>query len=209
MGCHDHMGKPRGGPPPPRGQTRGPSKRRVVSPPAQRPAHPVQVRQPVISPQPTPQRPPPAVPRRARPGRLTPQDHARVDRAAKFCVDAGLEGWPKAVASQVTDCLTPKTWNRLFGKRRQGDRKVLANIAKELLDGDKALRDFTGSVAGRVAGWLGGQALERSVAKEIAQRIPLPVDQKTVVVARGLQMSGTLLCVTRGIALSRCQCFID
>jgi hypothetical protein len=149
-------------------------------------------------------------PRRARTNDLTPPEQDRVDIAAEFCVDTIIDGWPEAVASQAQKCITDKTWNRLFGKRRQVDCKVLADMAKSLLDGKKALHDFVGSVASRVAGWLGAQGVERAVVNELAQRIPIPViDQKTVVVARGLQMIGILLCLSQGIPLNRCQSFID
>jgi hypothetical protein len=150
------------------------------------------------------------VPRRARPHNLTTHEQDRVDIAAEFCADALIDGWPEAVASQAEKCITDKTWNRLFGKRRQGDCKVLADMAKSLLAGKKALHDFVGSVASRVVGWLGAQSVERAVVNELAQRIPIPViDQKTVVVARGLQMIGILLCLSQGIPLNRCQSFID
>jgi hypothetical protein len=141
---------------------------------------------------------------------LTTHEQNRVDLAAAFCVDTVTDGWQEAVASRAADCITPKTWNRLFGRRRQGDCKVLADMAKSLLDGKKALHDFIGSVASRLTGWVEGQAVERAVARELAQRIPIPVlDQKTVVVARGLQMIGILLCLSQGIPLNRCQSFID
>ena len=160
--------------------------------------------------QPGPKRPHSEVPRRQRPNNLTTHEQNRVDLAAAFCVDTVTGGWQEAVASRAADCITPKTWNRLFGRRRRGDCKVLADTAKSLLDGKKALHDFIGSVASRLAGWVGGQAVERAVARELAQRIPIPgLDQKTVVVARGLQMIGILLCLSQGIPLNRCQSFID
>jgi hypothetical protein len=127
-----------------------------------------------------------------------------------FCVDTVTDGWQEKVTSRAADCITPKTWNRLFGRQRQGNCKVLAEMAKSLLDGKKALHDFIGSVANGLTGWVGGQAVERAVARELAQRIPIPVlDQKNVVVARGLQMIGILLCLSQGIPLNRCQSFID
>lgn len=174
----------------------------------QRPTTPVQ--QPTIPVQPGPKKPHSEAPRRARPDNLTTHEQNRVDLAAAFCVDTVTDGWQEEVASQAADCITPKTWNRLFSGRRQGDCKVLADMAKMLLDGKKALHDFIGSVAGRFVGWLGGQAVERAVVRELAQRITTPVlDQKTVVVARGLQMIGILLCLGQGIPLNRCQSFID
>jgi hypothetical protein len=129
--------------------------------------------------------------RRAQPHNLTTQEQDRVDIAAEFCVDTIIDGWPEAVNSQVQKCLTRDTWNRLFGKRRQKDCKVLADIAKSLLDGKKALHDFVGSVASRLASWFGAHPVEQAVVNELAKHIPIPVvDEKTVVVARGLQMTG-------------------
>ncbi|MGH3772254.1 MAG: hypothetical protein ACRDRW_12800 [Pseudonocardiaceae bacterium] len=56
----------------------------------------------------------------------------------------------------------------------------------------------------------GGQAVERAIARELVQRIPIPViDQKIVAVARGLQIIGILLCLSQGIPLNQCQSFID
>jgi hypothetical protein len=157
-----------------------------------------------------PKTPVPKTPRRRRPDTLTEREQSRVDIAAEFCVDTLIEGWPDAVAGQAQKCLTTKTWNRMFGRQRQGDCKILADMAKELLEKKKALHDFIGAVASRVTGWLGGRAFECSVARELAQRIPIPVlDDKTVVVARCLQMIGILLCLSQGIPLNRCQSFID
>ncbi len=111
-------------------------------------------------------------PRRVRPDNLTAREQTRVDRAAAFCIDTLTEGWKDAVAAQAADCITPKTWRRLFGRRRRADCKVLADLAKSLLDGKESLHDLVGSVASRITGWVGGQAVERAVVRELAQRIP-------------------------------------
>ena len=231
MRCYLHPGMPEGGPRPTtrtstrrapvRSNNRG--RRRVGSKPKQRPVAPVDrpappVHRPVIpAPRPAaeksekgPKRERAKAPRRALLNNLTAHEQHRVEVAAAFCVDTLTDGWPEAVASRAADCITPKTWDRLFGKRRPGDCKVLADMAKSLLDGKKALHDLIGSVGSRVAGWMGGKGVECAVARELAQRIPIPViDQKTVVVARGLQMIGILLCLSQGIPLNRCQSFID
>jgi hypothetical protein len=224
MRCREHLGLPEGGPRPSK-QTSGRRGTVRKSSPVRRPKPkpsrwssppPPPVRRTVIPPttavptQRGPKTPVPRVPRRRRPDNLTEREQSRVDRAAEFCADTLVKGWPDAVASQAQKCLTTKTWNRLFGRRRYGDCKVLADMAKELLEKKKALHEFVGAVAGRVTGWLGGRAFECSVARELAQRIPIPViDEKTVVVARGLQMIGILLCFSQNIPLNQCQSFID
>jgi len=127
-----------------------------------------------------------------------------------FCGDVVTSSWQEAVTDQALNCITPKTWDRLFSGHRQQECKILADMAKGILEGKKALHDFIGAIAGRIAGWLGGDAVERAVARELAKRIPIPgIDQKAAVVARGLQVVGIVLCLSVGSPLNRCQSFID
>lgn len=148
--------------------------------------------------------------RRPRPEELTPQEQDRVDRAAAFCADTFMDGWESAVTEQALECITPETWNRLFGTHRDQVCKALADLAKSVLDGKQKLHDLVGSVAERLAGDVGLEPVDRAVVRELAKRIPIPViDEKTVVVARGLQMIGILLCLSEGRPLNECQCFID
>ena len=98
----------------------------------------------------------------------------------------------------------------MFGWRRDGDCKQIAALAKALIDGKEKLHDLIGEAGGWLTEKLRGQGLECIVAKELAKKIPIPiVDEKTAVVARGLQMIGISRCLARGIPLERCQCFID
>ena len=55
------------------------------------------------------------------------------------------------------------------------------------------------------------EAVEGTAAAEVlaGSREGPVVDEKTAVIARGLQMIGIAMCVARGIPLERCQCFID
>jgi hypothetical protein len=154
-------------------------------------------------------RPPTPHPSRP-PARLTDRQLSRVETAAAFCWDVVSDGWQDAVASRVEDCLKLRTWDRLFGKRRDGDCKAIAAMAKALLDGEEKLHDLFGEASGWLAEKLGATSLERIAAKELAKKISIPVvDDQTAVVARGLQMIGISLCLARSIPLERCQCFID
>jgi hypothetical protein len=151
-----------------------------------------------------------ATPRRQRPDNLTRPEQDRVDRAVEFCADVVTDGWQNAVAGRAADCLTPKTWNRLFRGRRRRDCKALADLARAVLAARNKLHELIGRFAGWATGQLGGGGLERTAAREIAKRIPIPiVDQKAVLVARSLQMIGIALCLGRGDQLNRCQSFID
>lgn len=67
---------------------------------------------------------------------------------------------------------------------------------------------------GRAFGWatgvLGGGDAARAFAEELASKIPIgPVDAKMVAVARGVQVTGILLCVMDDRDLTQCQCFVD
>jgi hypothetical protein len=135
---------------------------------------------------------------------------SRVETAAAFCGDVAIDGWQDAVASRAADGLKRRTWNRLFGRRRDGDCRAIAAMAKALLDGKEKLHDLVGEASGWFAEKLGGQSLERIAAKELAKKIPIPVvDDQAAIVARALQMIGISLCLAGDIPLERCQCFID
>ena len=166
--------------------------------------------QPPIPVQPEPRRPHSEIPRRAVPENLTTWESDRVEQAAAFVADSVTTEWQEAVADRALECITPRTWNRLFHGHRQQECKVLAGMAKDILGGKKTLHDLVGSVASRVTGWFGGSAVEQAVVRELAKRIPIPgVDQKAAAVARGLQVIGIVLCLSVGSPLNRCQSFID
>jgi hypothetical protein len=133
-----------------------------------------------------------------------------VENAVALCLDVATDGWQETVADRAAACITPQTWNHLFRGRRRGDCRVLADLARAILRGKQQLHEIIGAVAAWLTRQFGGEALERTVARELAQRIPIPVvDEKAIVVARGLQMIGVLLCLNRGLPLNRCQSFID
>ncbi|MFZ0160516.1 MAG: hypothetical protein WAL50_15925 [Kineosporiaceae bacterium] len=126
-------------------------------------------------------------------------------------VDAGLDGWPTAVASQAKACLDAKTWSRLFRGRKNRDCKLLAQTAQAILQGKKQLHEGASRVAARLArDLLGVEPLEEAVVRELAARIPIPViDQQAIAVARGMQVIGIAMCLTNEIPMNRCQCFVD
>jgi tetrahydromethanopterin S-methyltransferase subunit C len=141
---------------------------------------------------------------------LTEEQQSRVERAAAFCADVVVDGWADAVATRAADCLSLTVWNSLFKGRRRRDCKALAALAKALLAGKKKLHEMVGAIGGWLAGLIGGNLLARAAAKELAEKIPIPViDERTMAVARGLQVIGISLCLAENTPLDRCQCFID
>lgn len=141
---------------------------------------------------------------------MTRKQQVRVDRTVEICADLVVDGWEGAVSDRVSSCLTEHTRKRLFGRRRHDNCSGLANLAKAILEGKKRLHQGLGLIAGWLASKVGAEPLEQTVARELAQRIPIPVlDGKAVAVARGLQVVGILVCLSSDIPLNRCQSFID
>jgi hypothetical protein len=62
--------------------------------------------------------------------------------------------------------------------------------------------------AGTIAALGGGDAVQ-AFAAELAASLPLPWDAKITATARGMQITGILLCVTNGRDLITCYCFTD
>jgi hypothetical protein len=67
-----------------------------------------------------------------------------------------------------------------------------------------------GRSSGWIAGLWGANDFTRAFASGLAANIPLgPIDAKAVAVARGLQISGIILCIMDNKDLTECECFID
>jgi hypothetical protein len=118
-------------------------------------------------------------------------------------------GWPEAVADRATSYVSQATWDRLFRGRRRKRCKTLAQNAAAFLEAKDKLHSFVGSLASSLLALLGGGDAAQAFAKELAANIPLPMDAKIIAAARGIQVTGILLCVVNGDDLERCQCFID
>ena len=82
---------------------------------------------------------------------MTEKQVSRVEAAAAFCGDVVIDAWQDEVASRTADCLKRRTWNRLFGRWRDGDCRAIAAMAKALVDGEEKLHDLVGESSG----WLG------------------------------------------------------
>lgn len=118
------------------------------------------------------------------------------------------DGWSKTVASHATDYVSKPTWKRLFGARRKRC-EPLAALAEAILSGKDQLHQIVGSFAGWFASVLGAGRVEHMFVRELASKMPLPYEANVVAVARGVQITGIVLCISAGDDLTRCQCFID
>jgi hypothetical protein len=118
-------------------------------------------------------------------------------------------GWPEAVADRATSYVSQATWDRLFQWRRTKRCKMLARIAAAFLEAKDKIHSILGSLASGLLAFLGGGDAAQAFADELVSNIPLPMDAKITAAARGIQVTGILLCVVNGNDLEQCQCFID
>lgn len=139
---------------------------------------------------------------------MTGRQQKIVEEAASFCSDVLVDGWKETVADRASGYVTETTWRKVMRGRRRRCR-ALARLAKAILAGKKALHDSVGSLAAWIGSALGLTRIEQQFARELAARIPLPPDAKLVAAARGVQVTGILVCLTNGDDLLLCQCFID
>jgi hypothetical protein len=133
----------------------------------------------------------------------------RVDEAVKLCSEVLSDGWQETAASRATDYVSEQTWHALFRRRRTRHCRALADLAASVLTGKEKLHDLIGSLARWIAAFLGVGSVEQKLISELTSKLPLPWDSKMVAVARGIQVTGILLCLADGRELSRCQCFIE
>lgn len=133
----------------------------------------------------------------------------RVKEAAKFCAEVLNDGWQETVSDRASTYVTDATWQELKRKHRKRRCKILAKLASNILAGKAKLHDLVGSIAGWLMSVIGGDQIAQAFAEELASNIPLPHEAKLTATARGLQVTGVLLCLLNGDDLTRCQCFID
>ena len=144
---------------------------------------------------------------------LTPvnslQDFSRTEEAARFCADSLSTTWQDAVADRISD-YAGTAWERLKRSRRIRNCKALARLAAAVLEGRQKLHELAGRSFGWLTDRLGAGDVTRAFAAELAANISLgPIDAKAIALARGLQVSGVVLCVMDQNDLTKCQCFID
>jgi hypothetical protein len=166
------------------------------------PAPAVSARRPPRSAEPKHPRRPPTPTRRE-------LEKKRVEEAAEFCADSVSTTWQDAVADRISD-YADTAWESLKRSRRRRNCKALARLAAAVLKGKQKIHQLVGRSSGWIAGLWGADDFTRAFAADLAANIPLgPIDAKAVAVARGLQISGIVLCIMDNKDLTECECFID
>jgi len=97
----------------------------------------------------------------------------------------------------------------LGGRASQGGSGFLRRFAVRHLKAKDQIHKLAGELVGDAASVVGVRGAALDFAKELVPNIPLPIDAKTIAVARGVQVAGILLCVMDNRDLTKCECFID
>lgn len=187
MRCHCHKGQPEA--PPRLPKPRAPRKRKAATARSYSPA--------------------PRAPRQtvSRARRQEQRRRERVQKAADYCADILVSGWADTVADRASAYVSKPTWNRLFRGRYRKRCKTLARIAAAMLEAKQEIHSLLGSLAGGLASLLGAGDAAQAFADELVANLPLPWDAKIIAAARGVQITGIVLCVVNGDEITQCECF--
>jgi hypothetical protein len=120
-----------------------------------------------------------------------------------------MSGWADTVTSHVTEAVSEQIRARLFEQHMDQDCAAIAKLARSLLESKKQLHHLVGTTAGAAVRLMGADDFSQAVAHELAGRIPLPIDEPAVHVARALQMTGIAMCALKGADLDNCPCLMD
>ena len=133
-----------------------------------------------------------------------------IRNAASYCADAINAGALRAIEERAGQYVSDETWDRIKRSWRTHNCTAFAKFARAILDGKKRLHSWIGKTAGFVASLMGANGVVRLLADEIASHVPLPfVDDNATIAARGVQITGIVMCVVQGRDLTECACFRD
>jgi hypothetical protein len=77
-------------------------------------------------------------------------------------------------------------------------------MARSILAAKTQIHKTVGTLSGWAAGTLGARSAARAFTEQLASSIPLPIDANMIAVARGIQVTGILLCVMDNRDLTKC-----
>jgi hypothetical protein len=114
-----------------------------------------------------------------------------------------------AAADRAAEYAGDKIWSQLTHDWLGRNCNGLARLARVTLKGKDWVHESIGQMAGSLLERLGTPRVARALGKELAKRIPMPWDHQCIVVARGMQVAGIVICVLNDRDLTECDCFVD
>ncbi|WP_239380546.1 MULTISPECIES: hypothetical protein [unclassified Frankia] len=135
----------------------------------------------------------------------------RVRSAAEACIGLIASSSPQEVViGRATEYVSDETWQRLTRSWSGRRCSALAKLARTILDAQDRLREGLVEVTDRTLKLLNRSSVERQFAAELVKRLPLPaVGENLIAAARGLQVTGIVVCVAASRPLTECACFTD
>lgn len=118
--------------------------------------------------------------------------------------------FPAVVGDRATKYVSDQTWQRVTRSWSGRRCETLARLARAILEGRDRLHEGLGEFANRALGLVNRSSVERQFASELVKQLPLlAVDENLIAAARGLQVTGIVVCMARSSPLMQCACFTD
>ncbi|OFB38785.1 hypothetical protein Manayef4_21295 [Frankia sp. CgMI4] len=116
----------------------------------------------------------------------------------------------EVIIGRATEYVSDQMWQRLTRSWSGRRCSALAKLARTILDAQDRLREGLAEVTDRTLELLNRSSIERQFAAELVKRLPLPtVGENLIATARGLQVTGIVVCVAESRPLTECACFTD
>ncbi|MFC7480869.1 hypothetical protein ACFQX7_13745 [Luedemannella flava] len=133
-----------------------------------------------------------------------------LQQAASYCIDATTIGALAALEERANDYISDKTWEAVRCSWNTRNCEALAKLSLAILEGKKRLHLGVGKLTGFLLGLFGPPRFAVLLTEEIASRVPLPfIDDNAIIAARGIQVTGVVMCLLQGRDLIDCACFAD
>ncbi len=152
-----------------------------------------------------------SAPRRSTSPPPSREELLRVRSAAESCIGLIASSSPQEVViGRATEYVSDEMWQRLTRSWSGRRCSALAKLARTILDAQDRLREGLVEVTDRTLKLLNRSSVERQFAAELVKRLPLPaVGENLIATARGLQVTGIVVCVAESRPLTECACFTD
>jgi hypothetical protein len=111
------------------------------------------------------------------------------------------------IAERARRHVRARTWIRVSWRWSTGNCDELASIARELLRVRGYLHQKVGDAVEGVLAQYDWPKVPKLLVRELAERLPLPVDEPLIALARTVQMIGIHLCVIMDV--DECPCARD
>ncbi|MEU8210335.1 hypothetical protein AB0B85_14180 [Micromonospora sp. NPDC049044] len=142
--------------------------------------------------------------------RVAPATRGRlIAEAVEICEVAIASGAVAAVEKRAAHYAGEEVWTQLAHRKIGRNCRWLARLARMALDGKDWLHARVGDIFFYILVKLKAPEIVRVFGARAAEKIPLPFDEQLIAVARGMQVTGIVICIMNGRDLTKCESFLD